>query len=210
MKTGTTFCAGMSLGALSLVAAFPLRLNADTIDNYTINFTPDPGFTAPTSGAFSYDTTTDSFTAFQVTWYGYTFTFDEFDENAPYTANTGCSGETAGNGAFGFNLIAQTLSGCSSPPLTYEWWSQALPSQYPNQSVFEFYTIDTGIGEDEIYAAITGNTNPGVNAHGTWSITETAPEPGTLVPFVLGIACLFGVRRKCQAPASDQTSRMTR
>jgi hypothetical protein len=48
------------------------RAHADVV-TYNIHFTCDPGVSScllPTSGTFTYDTTTPKFTNFQVTWDG--------------------------------------------------------------------------------------------------------------------------------------------
>jgi hypothetical protein len=161
---------------------------ADTITTYTINFTTTSG-PAPTSGSFTYDSTTPRFTNFLVVWEGITFDLTS-SANAPIIAGTGCTGE-ASTPAYGFALMTLDITGC---PITYLWIGEQTPS---GDEGFAFVaTLPNFAGVDEVVVTLVGPPPPfpGV-ATGRWAVS-TIPEPASFVLLGSGLLALWGALRR--------------
>jgi MYXO-CTERM domain-containing protein len=179
-----TKCAlAMVLGLMAL--ATPTKVKADGVD-YTINFTTTSGSPSPTSGSFTYDSTTDQFTNFIVDWDNLEFDLTA-SANAPanFGAPTGCSG--ASLPGYGFLLMSQAIMGCN---VTYEWFGFAVPNIATAE--FDFFA---SASINSVDAIITDNPLPSgsapVGASGDWSIAAvTTPEPSTAPPMLAGLGVL--------------------
>src|ERR1039457_3718761 len=91
------------------LCSVPFSAWADTITEYTINFTTTSGV-APPSGSFTYDSTVQSFANFLVSWGGITFDLTAAADS-PILFGTGCTGEAA-TPAYGFAIMSQDVTGC--------------------------------------------------------------------------------------------------
>jgi hypothetical protein len=157
--------------------------------NYVINFTTNPGGLAPTSGFFTYDSTTAMFSNFLVSWHGATFDLTA-SANAPNASqNTLCAGEAA-TPQYGFLLMSQSTS-C---PLAFSFsWITNVSNGFFGGFGF---TVQTSGLADFISSNIS--TCPGcvdTVAKGTWTIAP-APEPPSGLLAATGLLCLLVARRK--------------
>ena len=135
-------------------------ITADTITDYAINFTTAVGSPGPSSGSFAYDSTTNLFTNFQVTWNGNAYNLAA-EANSPLTSLSGCAGE-ASSPAYGLNIMLKSLN-CGG--LTSYVWSG-----FASQSVFDFLA-GTSVGDDVISATGIGTGTP--TAFGLYNATVT-------------------------------------
>jgi PEP-CTERM motif len=170
---------------------------ADTLTTYGITFTLTPGYTTlPASGSFTYDSTNPQFSNFLVSWAGNTFDLTA-GANSPTVTGSGCTGE-ASTPSFGFTLMSQSASGCSSPIFYY--WSGIFEADEYSEFAFGLGNSNTGYSEDyfsnSIRASFSGSEPVGT---GTWSIsptsTVTTPEPSVFLLLGIGIFALRGIRR---------------
>jgi len=170
---------------------------ADTLTTYAITFTLDPGYTPlPASGSFTYDSTNPQFSNFLVSWAGVTFDLTAV-ANAPHvTGLSGCTGE-ASTPSFGFTIISQSASGCSSP-VGYYWAGLFLDGGY-GEFAFGLYNSVSGSSEDFFTGVPPFTAHSDSTATGVWSIsptsTVTTPEPSAFVLLGLGMFALPGIRR---------------
>lgn len=165
---------------------------ADVVTNYTINFTTASGI-APTSGSFSYDSTTPLFSNFVVIWDGQTFDLSAsanapFAGTAPYAGPTNCTGEAA-TAAYAFAIMSQNVTGCSAQ---YYWNINSLGGSF----VFVVVPSANPSHADEIGSS---TTNPTIQlAAGDWTISTVVatPEPATLVMLAGGLLGLLTLARR--------------
>jgi hypothetical protein len=173
-----------------LLIAVSLPVHASPV-NYTINFTTGFG-PAPTSGSFTYDSSTGTFSDFVVVWDGYSFNLTS-SANATFLGSSGCTGE-ASTGAYSFELLSQTLT-CPSGP-DYFWAGQ--PRVGPTQA-FLFDAEVSGSAYDQIgtYLPATGKTD---SSGGGWTISAViTPEPSELLLLgcgLLGLMLFVGLNRR--------------
>jgi len=176
-----------------LLVITSLPVYADSV-NYTINFTTSAGSPGPTSGSFTYDSSTGTFSNFVVVWDGYSFNLTS-SANSTFLHASGCTGE-ASTGAYSFELLSQTLT-CPSAP-AYFWAGQ--PRVGPTQA-FLFDAAVSGSAYDQIgtYLPATGATD---SAEGSWKISAvTAPEPSDLLLLGSGLLSIMGVGRRWKKSA---------
>jgi hypothetical protein len=160
---------------------------ADTITTYTINFTTTFG-PAPTSGSFTYDSTTPGFTNFLVVWNGVTFDLTS-SANSPLVGATGCAGE-APTPAYAFSLLTRALVGCT---VNYFW----LAASFPFESEFLFEAIAPSfLTRDVIFDVVIVTPNR-LEGFGSWGSTiSPVPEPATVMLLGSGLLALWGALRR--------------
>jgi|SRR5208282_4700195 len=174
-----------------LLIAVSLPVYASSV-NYTISFTTSAGSPGPTSGSFTYDSGTGTFSNFVVAWDGYSFNLTS-SANSTFLGASGCTGE-ASSGAFSFALLSQALT-CPSAP-EYFWFGQ--PRVGPTQ-VFVFEDEVSGSAYDQIGTSLpaTGATD---SAEGNWTISAAAntPEPSGFLLLGSGLVGLMfvGLKRR--------------
>jgi len=177
--------------ALLITALGSTSAHADAITNYTITFTTTSGSPAPTSGSFTYDSTTPAFSNFLVTWDGGTFDLTA-SANSPVLVGTGCTGE-ASTPAYGFDIMSQTLGGCS---VSYQWQS----TTFINPRFFFDVGLTASPGIQDYIGGSIPSSLTAAGSSGDWTISAVTatPEPGTSVLTLsgLGLLGLLVVMRK--------------
>ena len=173
---------------LIIAAAFSVPAYADTITNYTIDFTTASGSPTPLSGSFTYDSTNPLFTNFLVAWNGKTFDLTA-EANSPTTAGSGCTGE-ASTPAYGFGIMSMSLH-CGG--LTSYVWSGFAGQGTGGAGIFDFIA-GTQVGDDFISAGGIGTGTP--TAVGHYSIQATVPEPSTMFLLGTGLLSVLGAARR--------------
>jgi hypothetical protein len=163
---------------------------ADVMTNYTISFSGTG--TLPTSGSFTYDSTTPAFSSFIVVWDGLTF-------NLTSAANSpGIAGPTPPaciSGDSGAAASFQLLTNCGGP--TTEWQANPLGT-FVN---FIFLTPETSsaceTGHNCIGFSASASSSTLDGAGGTFSVAvTTAPEPRSLALMLLGLGLVFVMRKR--------------
>jgi hypothetical protein len=140
---------------------------ADAITTYNINFTTSLG-DSPSAGSFTYDSTTQSFSDFTVTWEGLLFTLTGA-ANDPSTLGPPCSGGQTGAAA-SFALLDGTCS-----PNT-EWFVGPQPTTLTPE-----FTFASESGSIAIFNFNPSDFPPGSGeSSGGWTITAV-PEPESAV-----------------------------
>jgi hypothetical protein len=152
-----------------------------------IDFTTSSG-PAPASGSFKYDPLV-GFSEFIVIWGG-----DIFDltsaANAPTLSagSTGCAGR-ASTQQYGFIINSETALGCTP---SYAW-----DGSFDGTGFTSFtFALSVLANADSIgQTQFVGQHQTPPNAHGTWSLSETAvPEPGSLTYMLLASLTIVGKR----------------
>ena len=187
MKT-SKFATVAAAALFLLTGAIAIPAHADVITTYDINFSG--GAPNPTSGSFTYDSTSPAFTNFLVIDNGITYDLTA-SANAPFVGGgTGCAGE-ASTPAYGFAIISESLSGCSATP-TYVWY-------IGSGTTFTFDGFDSGAQGDSIFSVPTGST--GGTPSAAWTITAVAaiPEVSSFTLTLIGCLSIVSIvlfRRK--------------
>src|ERR1700690_588345 len=169
--------------------------HADTLTTYTINYTGGPPI--PTSGSFTYDSTTPGFSNFHVIFDGRDFDFSTIANNTLNInpqINTG--GPSCIGGTTGPQAVFELLTACTS---ISHWDSISLSSSLPEELAFGFGACDSNGN-----IAMTGyyfNSDPSASFNQSYvsgGFTTATPEPGTgaLLLFGLGLPGLMLVMRK--------------
>ncbi len=164
---------------------------ADVVDQvtYTINFTGSG--ILPTSGSFTYDPDTTTFTSFLVTWNGTTFDLTS-GANAPVlgTPDPPCLGGATGAAA-SFDLLT---GACPPVPGFFTLWEGQRRASF-GDSFFGFATISSSNANDQILVSDIISDNPAFNLGGSgeWSVTPAGtatPEPSSLLLGALSLCAL--------------------
>ncbi|HTW67953.1 MAG TPA: PEP-CTERM sorting domain-containing protein [Bryobacteraceae bacterium] len=176
---------------------------ADTITTYDINFTGTGGGPPPSAGSFTYDSTTQTFSDFTVTWENLLFTLTGSANNPDILGTVPCLNGATGAAA-SFALLS---SACSSPSAPFEtsWGLTVNPTTLI--PIFEFLSANGPSPSDAIIVqstSLTGNPSlaNGNPTPGTWTITEvsqtsTVPEPNSaLLLATLFCAGVFLARKR--------------
>jgi hypothetical protein len=163
-----------------------LPAHADEL-SYEINFTCDsttPSCLLPTSGTFTYNTTTDSFTSFLVDWDGIT-------TNLAAAANAGPTIDEGTNPCIGAATggAASYLLMTACPFDLYEPWLAN------SGGTFAFTESTNGNNYESFRATIPGLPGDTPQAYGDFTLTET-PEPATYVFMLTGIGLVLVMRKR--------------
>ena len=177
---------------LIIAAAFCMPAYADTITNYTINFTTASGSPTPLSGSFTYDSTHPLFTNFLVAWDGKTFNLTA-EANSPTTSGSGCTGE-ASTPAYGFGIMSMSLD-CGGRLTSYVW-SGFAGQGTGGAGIFDFIA-GTPVGDDFISAGGIGTGSPtAVGHYSIQPIQPTVAEPSTMLLLGTGLLSVLGAARR--------------
>jgi hypothetical protein len=160
---------------------------------YTINFDLTTGSLLPTSGSFYYDSSTSSFTNFDVVWDGVTFDLTSAANSFAFTSPTDpCySGSTTGSQEV---FLLMTTCSADSNPLYYHEAPAWDASSNIDPAYFIFQTDALSAGVNQI--SLVGNFSPlasGVLARGDFE-SSSAPEPGSLALMLAGLFATMGKR----------------
>jgi hypothetical protein len=164
---------------------------------YTIDFTLTAGSPLPDSGSFDYDSTTSTFTSFEVIWDDDTFDLTADANAAEFTATTDPCYSGATTGAQEVFLLLTTCSTdansnyYTAPP---EWIADnnINPNGY---TAFEFTTVPT-VGpfsfNHVLFQYSNGTGTPVADTSGGFQ--AVAPEPGSCALTLIGF-CLVMRKR---------------
>jgi hypothetical protein len=168
----------------------------DTCTDYTITFTTASGLAPTGMGTFTYDTTTDQFTSFMVTWDGKTFDMTD-NANSPsyFPGPTGCTGE-ASTGGYAFQMLNKALTGCGA--LVAYQWDAAYNPLIPGIT-FQFKATEfvTPVASSDGFTGTILGLYPSVSGNGGWTVTPvpaTVPEPSTIGLTLVGLGGLMRKR----------------
>lgn len=157
--------------ALVVIAALAPLAHADST-TYVINFTLTSGSIAPTSGSFTYDSTTPAFSNFIVIWDGLSFDLTA-SANNPSHDGTLCGTSHTASDTFAF------LSGTSpcAPSVTTSW----RVGPFGIISEFDFFTT-TNQDNSDFYIYSLAHVPPGFqdSGEGQWVISPV-PEPSSVI-----------------------------
>jgi hypothetical protein len=159
------------------------KVHADTVVTDNINFTCTSGSTCilPTSGTFTYDSTTHAFTNFVVVWDGSTINLETVANAGPNVQGVdSCLGSATGG-------AATYLMMTSCPFNTYEPWLA------PSGGTFAFTESLNGTNYSSIRAGSLSSSD--TQSWGDFTLTET-PEPATYVLLLTGIGVILLTMRK--------------
>jgi hypothetical protein len=183
------------VGLVFAVIAAP-NTRADVTENYTITFTGGPPI--PTSGTFTYDSTTPSFSNFQVIFDGRDFDFTSTAnnplDNINPQINTG--GPSCIGGTTGPQAVFDLLTACTS--IAY-WDSVSLSFSNPEEVAFGFDASDSNgnIGMTGYY--YNGDPSASFNqpyVSGGFTTAAVTPEPGTAILWFTGIVLMIVGRKR--------------
>jgi len=181
---------GLAIVCLTLIAAS----TATAASSYEINFSGSNPL--PTSGTFTYDPTTATFSDFTVIWDGLTFDLTN-SANNPAIGNAAPA--CVGSGTPGSQTFALLSGACDGPAQEFTGW-EALDDSGVSYLDFETEIIN-GIYFDSL-------TDSGLNqgqgstgfTTGSFSITAV-PEPSTTGMVICGLALVaLGSRKNFRGP----------
>jgi len=164
-------------------------------DTYSITFTCTPSTvcTAPTSGTFTYDPTTQTLSTIDVSWDGATFEISA-TPNEELGSLSSCYGSDTGQVAV-FDLLS-TCGPNEPPPSTEGCGAGWVGNPDPAKFTFEDYGSNCAFLLS-ISETLSDTSLPGNYSTGTWTITDiSAPEPATLSLLLLGCALIFAGRKR--------------
>ena len=181
-----------------LLALCVVRAVASPI-NYTIDFTLTSGSPQPISGGFSYDSSTSTFTSFDVVWDGDTFHLTASANATGFTSTTDpCySGSTTGA-----QQVFQLLTTCATDanPTYYTGPPQWLADNNINPNgytAFDFTTVPTtgpSSFNHVIFQYFNGTGTPISNTSGGFE--ASAPEPGTCALTLIALSVVMRKRAR--------------
>ncbi len=162
---------------------------------YTINFTLADGYSPlPASGYFTYDAGA-GFSNFLVHWEDAQFDLSSAANNPTVSdPATGCA-PAGGGPAYAYQIMTQTATGCTA---TYSWAGSYIGFIGFAQFGFSLDVLAYPSRSDAFVGGTASVLDTSINnfaAVGSWSITEGAPEPGTLGMMLLGAMAVAAVRR---------------
>lgn len=163
--------------------------HADEDFTYDINFTCDPSTPScllPTSGTFTYDSTTDEFTNFEVVWDGISINLKDAANAGPISPLEGtnsCLGSSTGGAA---SYLLMTACPLLSP---YEPW---LANTGGDFAFTESYDVNDYAA---FRAGIPGLPGNAPQAYGDFTLTAV-PEPGAYVLLLTMIGLVLLTMRK--------------
>ena len=181
--------------AVIFVAIGAPHAQADTMTNYTISFT-GTGI-LPTSGSFTYDSTTPGFSNFVVVWDGLTF---DMTAGANSPGIIGPTPPACLNGDSGAATSFQLLTNCGGPDTAWNSFNGGSETQE-----MMFITASTsslcGLAEDCASitgGAVTNSVTPLGATIGTFTVAEVVPtpEPSSLTLMLLAVGFVFVMRRR--------------
>ena len=159
--------------------------------NYIFDFTGSPPF--PTAASFTYDSSTQTFSSFLVTWDNYTFDLTG-SANAPIVTGAPCGTLTGGAASFAL------LSGACALD-TVDWFAHVSPTPE-----FGLTTFDANGNLILVWANSSPVTYPYYVAGGTWTIDDNpdtddpdnapVPEPSSASLIASALVSGASVARK--------------
>jgi hypothetical protein len=173
--------------------------------NYTIDFTLTSGSPPPISGGFSYDSSTSTFTSFNVVWDGYMFNLTSAANSVTFTSPTDpCYSGSSTGSQEAFLLL--TRCAADANPSYYGgapyYLANVYPYGSPNYTAFGFATNTGGSGPNQINVAApaqgTSFCPPSTcftySVQAVGAFEASAPEPGTWALTVIGLCVVMSKR----------------
>jgi hypothetical protein len=165
---------------------------ADTCTTYNITFQPpDTGSIAPAAGSFIYDSSSNTFYDFDVSWDGITFDLTPAANNPQIDSFTSgpCASDTGG--VLGFAIMSES---CGSP--AYDSWTATTGTDVSTN--FSFFDsadpTDSVIASVGVYGSGTTINASSSSTNNAWSIASAqgpAPGPPTSMPESGALIMLF-------------------
>jgi hypothetical protein len=180
---------------LLLMGIFAACASADTVIIYTLNFSG--GSPTPTSGSFTYDATEGLFTSFNVSWDGVSFDLLP-SANGPVTQNYSAECDSGGSGAEFFALLTNGGE-CNGSEISDAW--RVYPPNPPGNdfytsfNIFLFNDSNSGYG---IGGSDPDSTFAPAFTSGTFTMTQTTPEPAGATLALAGVLLLLRRPISCQ------------
>lgn len=188
-----------------LVGSSPAAATPVTFD---IGFTLQSGSLLPSSGSFIYDSAANSFSAFGVTWAGFTYDFTS-QANVVFPSVDLQCGVPAGS-LLGHQIMFKDCPVPQFQPVTPTWFG--LHSAFSTHVFFEFDFCVGACGPRSIFldvpvAVLDPLFKQDFNGQGDWTLTPrsdsspdpslgTAPEPASSILVASGLLSLILARRK--------------
>lgn len=166
---------------------------ADTLTDYTVNFTLTAGSFLPTSGSFTYDSTNPSFSNFLVAWDGAIYDLTS-SANSPVTNGTfpPCIGGLTGAAA-SFALLSGQ---CTPPAAGFQTYWEGENNGFT--AFFQFITYaNVGFEALEVFQLQQTVTGQAFGlGQGPWTLSASpVPEPSTLVLLLTALLSVAIVAR---------------
>ena len=146
---------------------------------YNINFTTTSG-TAPTSGGFTYDAMTTTFSAFTVVWNTITFDFTSTANSPMNMPIIPCNG-TGPSAAF---ALLTKSDGCITP----EWFS------FLDRGIGQFDFTESGVGGPghALRYFLSSDDRRSASSVGTYGVApaNATPEPNSIIAAATGLLAM--------------------
>ena len=166
------YVAGLALAFAALIPGMAAPIT------YNINFTTTTGI-APTSGVFTYDAATTTFTSFIVLWNGITLDFTSVANSPSNLHPIPCNGATAGLGAFALMSKSDLCN-------TSDW------NFFTPNDLYGFEECPS-VGVCHAMLLSTGGARVGGRGVGDWTLAQvgsTTPEPNNMITLVTGLLAM--------------------